>query len=337
MKKFIILISAIIAFGSYGISHATTFFEFDGESGYQYLGSENAHPGGGYFSRLGGNINSPEGNGCDNPLEFHNTILSNAAEAQGAATNSQYALKTPYSGSCPNESFSRDTTIIRLDEDKDEIYVRWYQKWTGDWNSADVQHKFTKFCSYNYTSNTDAKTAHFSFQPNSNSWRNFTPNLEDRFDMNGVEHYDWVWIYETEEAAGSQYSGVARAWDDINNEIGDGGSDAQFIFETGKWYCLEIHVKMNSSADSADAVCEAWVDGTKVFEIRNFKYYNDSANKYGTGYLELQHIYYNRSSSDQPTYMDNIIVSDTYNGPINNDADTSSDLPAPTGIKIIQP
>lgn len=330
MKRIVIAVGAfIIAMSFNNFSHAEVFFEFDGENGYQYLGSGNAHPGGGYFSRLGGRVDGPEGTGCSNPSTYHNTILSDETAAQGAENGSQYALKTPYSGSCPNESFSRDTTIITLSTPVDEYYIRWYQKWTGDWNSGSVQQKFTKF--YNASDDTYL-TAHFSFDPYSEAWRNYLVNLENRFDMNHVPHAAEVWIYATEAGAGSQYSGVNRAWDDINNGIGEGGTDAPYTFATDTWYCLEIHAKLNTDADTADAVCEAWVDGVKVFEVTNFKYYNRPGAKVGTNTFELQHIYYNRTSNDQPTYMDNIIISDNYNGPISG---ASTPLPPPTSLEII--
>ena len=312
---------------------AEIFFSFDGESGYQYLGATNAHPGGGYFAHLGGNVNGAESvlpNPCSNrdTSNYHYTVLSNEPEAQGSVNGSQYSLKTPYAGYCNDESFTRDTTTIMLNSPIEEYYIRWYQKWTGSWNNANVQQKFTKFYNPSYLSYS---TAHFSFAPNSNVWRNYMINLEGRFDMNGIPHAANVWIYETEEGAGNQYVGVARAWDDINNGIGPGGADAQFVFETDEWYCIEIHSKLNSDANTADAVLEAWVDGIKVFEVKNFKYYNDLLNRIGTNAFELQHIYYNRATNDnQPTYMDNIVVSDEYIGPITaspctHNADLNSD------------
>ncbi len=312
--------------------HARILFSFDGESGYQYIGQQNANADGVYIYWLGGNPSRPEGNGNQDPNLYHNTILSNEPAAQGAVSGSKYSLKTPYRGICPNESFTRDTTIIRLGRDRDDIYVRWYQKWTGDWNSSTVQHKFTKFCSTGYESDADKKTAHFSFAAGARNWRNYTPNLEGRFNMDGIPHANWVWIYQTKEGAGSQYNNVARAWDDINNGINN-GNDGELYFQPNKWYCIEIHVKVNSSASIADAVCEAWVDGVKVFEIKNFKYYNDPAKKYGTGYIELQHIYYNRTPTDQATYMDDIVIADQYIGPkeTTSPIDVTSPSP-PTGL-----
>lgn len=316
----------------YSDVHARILFSFDGENGYQNIGYQNANAEGAYIYWLGGNPARPEGNGNQDPSSFHNTVLSNEPVAQGSVNGSKYSLKTPYLGICPSESFTRDTTIIRLGHDRDDIYVRWYQKWTGDWNSATVQQKFTKFCSNDYDNDSDKMTAHFSFGPVARNWRNFNINLEGRFDMNGITHARQVWVYQTEAAAGSQYTNVNRAWDDINNGISD-GEDGELYFQPGKWYCLEIHVKVNSSASVADAVCEAWIDGVKTFEIKNFKYYNDPAKKFGTGYLELQHIYYNRTPTDQATYMDNIVVADQYIGPIGATSPIDVTIPsAPTGV-----
>jgi len=65
---------------------------------------------------------------------------------------------------------------------------------------------------------------------------------------------------------------------------------------------------------------EAWVDGNKVLGIYNFKWYTDAI--YGVDYVELQHVYYNRPPSNDATYMDNIVVSDSYIGPVGSIGET---------------
>lgn len=319
-----LLNESLIGTYGHGVSEQTIYFSFDGESGYRYTNT--SHPGGGRFIHMGGDPDNPEGTGCSDVSSYHNTVLSNDASAQGSIPGSQWALKTPYSGDCPDESFTRDTTIIRLDEDKDEYFIRWSQKWTGNWNSADVQQKFSKFTEIGGSDEVSA--GYFSFGGGSTNWRCRVPNLEGRFDMEGVRHNIAVWVYATQEGAGSQYEGVNRAWDDINNGIGEGGTDAELYFETERWYDLEIHAKMNSDASTADAELEAWVDGQQVFGVYDFKWYNESPGAYGIGNFELQHIYYNRDPTDQPTYMDNIVIADSYIGPADtgsHEADTDSD------------
>jgi hypothetical protein len=313
IAKKVIFIILFLTFSA-STSFAKIIFEFDGEKGYQFLGGENKHPGGGYFFWLGGYPQKPEGSGCSDTGAYHNSVLSNDTQAQGASPGSMFALKTPYSGSCPNEGYLRDTTVIKI-PDSTELYVRWYQKWTGDWNSATVQQKFTKF--YNPADASGTISMHFSFDSHDRTWRNYMYNVEDRFDMNGVTHDSSVWVYETRAAAGSQYTGVNRAWDDINNGLGSGGIDQVTTFQANRWYCIELHFKLNSNSDTADGESDAWVNGQKVFQVRNFKFYPNiyRSVSYSVNTLEFQHIYYNRSEINQPTYMDNIVVSDQYIGP----------------------
>ena len=298
-------------------ANATIFFSWNGESGYQYMGQEQAHSGGGYFSRMGGVIGGAEGNGCQDPLTYHNTVVSSEPAAQGASIGSTKALKTPYSGSCPNESFSRDTTIITTPA-LTEGYISWDQKWSGDWNSADVQQKFTKFYSIG-----GVPIVHFSFAPLARNWYAFVPNIDGHFDKDGVRRATGsIWVYASASGQRSVYAGVTRSYDDYLNGLGNG--DGEFTFIPEKWYHLEFHWKVNTDANTSDAVLEAWVDGVKVFGISNFKFFN-SGIKPSVNTFELQHIYYNRSTISSPTYMDNIIISDQYIG-------SNTSIKAPTGV-----
>lgn len=334
-KYFIVILIFSLGLFSYSqFAMAVTYFEWDGESGYQYLGAGNAHSGGGYFSHLGGSVSGAEGilpNPCSSrdTNNYHYTVNTNETDAQSSIFGSQYSLKTPYTGYCNDESFTRDTTIIQLNENKDEYYIRWSQKWTGNWMNGNVQHKFTKFTEIGGSDEVSA--GYFSFSPNGRNWRCRVPNLENRFDMNGISHASVVWVYASEDGAGSQYVGVNRAWDDINNNVN--GEDGEFYFETDRWYDLEIHAKMNSNSQTADAELEAWVDGEQVFGVYNFKWYNQPEDEYGIGNFELQHIYYNRATNDnQPTYMDNIKISDSYIGPVSS-SDTTPPS-APSGLSV---
>lgn len=321
----VILTCSIIGVLSSGTSHAATYFEWNGESGYQYLGSLNKHPGGGYFSWLGGQVSKPEGTGCQDPQSTHNTILSGDTAAIGSILGSKNALKTPYNGACPNESFSRDNTTITTPP-LYEGYMRYYQKWTGDWNSSSVQHKYTKF----YGGYGTLPVVHFSFAPKAKNWRTFVPNLEKHFDKDGIARSTGsIWVNATPAAAGSAYAGVNRSYDDLLNGIN--GTDGEMNFETDRWYSIEYHWKVNSDAYASDGVLEAWVDGKKVFGIYDFKFFN-TGTRPSVSVYELQHIYYNRSTTNQPTYIDNIIISDRYNGPVG-----SIKAPAaPTGVTITQ-
>jgi hypothetical protein len=256
---------------------------------------------------MGGDISAPEGDGCQHPNTYfvHNTVLSTEPAAQNSVLGSNFALKTPYRGACPNESYSRDTTTINLSQDVNEYYIRFYQKWTGSM-SRTVQHKFMKFKSLDGDNNHQA--GHFSFS-STDYWLNYMRNTDGHFNKDGHVMAEWGWIYGDKNNH-DWYDGQTASWDDYS------GSDIDQAFELDRWYCIEIHAKMNTNADTHDGVMEAWVDGVKVFGVENYRFYTTTAEKYGIGMFELQHVYYNRSTKDQSTYMDNIIISDGYNGPI---------------------
>ena len=316
-KIYIFLASIFFLVFIVSTCNATIFFEFDGESGYQHTGYRNANQFGVYIYWLGGKSSTidggeseaklKEGNGCSDVSNYHNTILSNDLPARDSTPGSYYALKTPYDGDCPNESFTRDTTIIKLPE-KTELYIRWYQKFTGDWNSADIQHKFTKFYD---AGKGDSLAIHFSFAPRSRIWRNYMRNVDNHFTKGGGGTNDYVWVYAIPKLNPAPNS----SYDDYDNGI-NGEDDGNFIFETNKWYCIETHFKLNSDENTSDGVVEAWIDGVKVFGVENYKFYGTAEDKFTVNNLEFQHIYYNRSPNDQPTYMDNIVIADEYIGPV---------------------
>lgn len=297
--------------------NAEVFFEFNCENGYQYMGSDDPHPGGGYFSMMGGNVRGPEAalpDPCSNrnTNTYHYTVVSNDIAAQGAVSGSKYALKTPYAGHCNDESFSRDTTIINYGQKLSELYIRWYQKFTGNWHNGSVQHKFVKF--------GVSTLGGLRFGSKHNYWRT-------GFYNNG--HWpganSWIWVYEYLDNPSNK-----KVADDLDSGLG-----RRFTFNVDTWYCIEMHVKGNT-AGNTDGIYEAWVDGIKVFGIYNHDFSKDGVSAVSTNKIELQHVYYNRATNDdQPTYMDNIIIADEYIGPVDDGNDSTAPSP-PTGLKIIE-
>lgn len=336
MKRFIskILLSTyvMVLVCSVKQANATTYFSWNGENGYQYMGSENAYPGGGHFSRMGGNVSMPAGiygasNCTPDTDNYHYSIISDDVAGQGSVPGSLHSLKTPYLGVCPNEAFQRDTTVITTPI-LYEGYIRWYQKWTGPWPGRTVQQKFTKFYDGTATGSGDP-TVEFTFEANRQQLTAFMRNTEGHFNKDGVTRSAGsLWVHASSVGAGTPYPGQNRSYDDYNNGINN-GADADFLFGPDRWYAIEIHWKVNTDANTSDGVLEEWVDGVKVFGVSNYKYFNTGARPY-INTFELQHVYYNRSTSDQSTYMDNIKISDTYIG-------LETGIKAPTGLKKINP
>lgn len=53
------------------------------------------------------------------------------------------------------------------------------------------------------------------------------------------------------------------------NRCGDGTKAANFAFERGRWYRIEIFVDVNSSPTTADGLARLYVDGVKLIEVGN--------------------------------------------------------------------
>lgn len=305
-------------------ANATVIFQYDGESGYQYMGSTNAHPGGGYFLQMGGNISAPEGvydaSACTpDTTNYHYSVLSNDVAAQGASTGSTHAIKTPYLGVCPNEAFQRDTTII-MTPLLQEYWIKWDQKWTGSFQ-ASQQQKFAKFY-YSGDTTEHAISGYFVLRPGTTTtglYQAYFQNVDELLDrecpsMSTAQ----VWISPVGPCSLPTHSY------DSSSE-----TTTPIIFELDRWYTIKIHSKMNSANDVADAVFEIWVDGVLRLQLTNFKIKNGvDYTSPGTDRFELQHIYYDRSSVDQTTYMDNIIISDTALG---------GETPADTTPPVVTP
>lgn len=337
LSRSLYFISIIVYLFSFKInfSQATVFFEFDGEKGYQYMGSGNRHPGGGYFSWMGGTISKPAGTlptsgsctyGVDYDVtNYHYTVLSNETAAQGAVPGSQWSLKTPYTAACNREAYQKDTTIINIGQTLQEYYIRWYQKWTGNWYEADVQQKFFKPVAVGGDLG-GAGLGQISFYwTGHNIFRAVVPNVDGHFDKDGITRASLVSVTATRAGSppGCEYQGTTCGYDD------DATTTSEFTFSTNTWYCIEVHAKVNTAGNS-DGCMEVWVNNVKAMGIYNLKWFSGTV--YGVNQIEMQHIYYNRSAVDEPTYMDDIVISDRYIGPVEVQPAPSP----PKGLKIVR-
>lgn len=264
----------------------------------------------GYLYWVGGPVAGRVGDGCENGTGRRNNTIDTAPIAAGAVPGSTRSLKTPYPGACPEYNYTREATKIKLPTPVREYYIRWYQKWSGSFQKT-KQHKFTKF--YNAAKSVGSLTAHFSFEgPDTQNLANFMYNYDGQLNKDGLSFADHVWV-EFAKDTRPRNNDQAYSYDDIENGI---NGDGEFDFDVDHWYCIEIHSKLNSDADTADGLVEMWIDGKLVFGKYNIKHF-DAANEHdGTNIFELQHIYGTRSSTNQPTFMDNIVIADNYIGPV---------------------
>ena len=75
----------------------------------------------------------------------------------------------------------------------------------------------------------------------------------------------------------------------------------------GQWYCVEVHVKLNS-AGASDGVEEMWVNGTKAATAANLNFLG-AYSAYGLNAVFIENYWNNGSPVAQERYIDNLVVS----------------------------
>jgi hypothetical protein len=105
-------------------------------------------------------------------------------------------------------------------------------------------------------------------------------------DMKGRYGSEWVW--ESEEFKG---------------------------LENNRWYCIEQFVKMNTPG-SNDGVLRGWVDGELIFERNDIRMRDTEDLKVENIWINVYHGGSWSAISDDSLYLDNIVISKEYIGPM---------------------
>lgn len=87
------------------------------------------------------------------------------------------------------------------------------------------------------------------------------------------------------------------------------------LLEKTRWYCIEQYLQLNTPK-MRDGVIRAWVDGSLAFEKTDIKFRN-------TNKLKIEKIWFNvyhggkvPAASDDHLFVDNIVIADSYIGPL---------------------
>jgi hypothetical protein len=91
----------------------------------------------------------------------------------------------------------------------------------------------------------------------------------------------------------------------------------------GSWYCLELHLKMETSSAASDGILQVWLDGELVIDVDDTDYGVTDAGRYIRGVVVGSNISSGTSQFDPEKCMaidyDDIVINRTgYIGPINN-------------------
>ncbi len=265
-----------------GNDHAGVLFEASFENGtVPYLIGNNAHPGGGRFVFVGGEINNGAlnpGDGTQFYGEYNNVILDDSEEAANPSTGSKFALKTHYAAGHAF-SFQKNTTIIKVPQ-QDVLYVRWWQKWSKNWVWPSDQQKLIKIkgpdVSQNFPVTGGLNVIHLTYSPNGEGQK---------------------YVY-------SKWSG-----DETDYRGGDSVPDNDnFLLETNRWYCIEVMVQLNTPNQS-DGEYNYWIDGDLKLRLTGVN--NRGSVTTGVETIEMQHVYQDNNPPQVgiPTWIGDIVIS----------------------------
>lgn len=101
-----------------------------------------------------------------------------------------------------------------------------------------------------------------------------------------------------------------------------------------RWHCLELEVKLNTPGES-DGICRLWLDGNRIFNKTEISI-RESNKALGRARIGAQ-IDRNGDCLErhENRYWDDIVISDTYNGPLKRDV-SSLPLTSPGNLKITE-
>ena len=87
------------------------------------------------------------------------------------------------------------------------------------------------------------------------------------------------------------------------------------FLENNRWYCIEQHAKLNTIGKS-DGILRTWIDGKPAFEKTDVRMRNTPELKIQSIWINLYHGGKDPAASEDHVFIDNIVISKKYIGPI---------------------
>jgi len=149
-------------------------------------------------------------------------------------------------------------------------------------------------------------------------WRNRKPNGTSGLSARGS-------FYKSHSAIGDEktrFTPIGSYAYNLDQESNYGSSwgwglSGGASLEKNRWYCIEQYLKLNTPGKK-DGVLQAWLDGRKVFEKGDLRFRT-------TRDLKIEEVWFNfyhggraPSPRDQTLYIDNLVISREYIGPMEN-------------------
>ncbi|MEO6720713.1 MAG: polysaccharide lyase [Ferruginibacter sp.] len=174
---------------------------------------------------------------------------------------------------------------IRNTENFREVYYRMYMKMGEGWEGNPYKHsRATVFSGSDWS---QAMIAHI--------WQNATDGLA------------------MDPASGTDAAGnvVTQGYNDFANLTWLGaksGTTPIFSSENaGKWFCIEVHVKLNDPGQS-NGIQEFWINGVLQAKSNNLNF-TKTYTEYGINAIFFENYWNSGSLKNQERYIDNIVVS----------------------------
>jgi hypothetical protein len=87
------------------------------------------------------------------------------------------------------------------------------------------------------------------------------------------------------------------------------------LLENNRWYCIEQYAKLNTIGKS-DGILRAWIDGKPAFEKTNVRMRETPKLKIQNIWINLYHGGKSAAASEDHLFIDNIVISKKYIGPL---------------------
>jgi len=226
------------------------------------------------------------------------SVGSNAAgndpDAAGVNSDLRYAWRARYWNQQSGDAFQQRTLIIR-GFNLEDCYIRFYYKWGSGFDWPNIQQKFLK--------------AHANVSTGSPQY--WTQNLQIRNQLFQITGPSPNSIWDDTFHRSVDNGGAVVFADDINNEQGPGGTDANITFQDDTWYCIELRI-LASTPGGSDGRYQVWVDNILWFDWGGVDS-RSAGQTLGTGHVELHHIWQDTSGNyplDTYCYLKGLAIAD---------------------------
>ena len=200
----------------------------------------------------------------------------------------------------------------KIGEEPEEIYFRYYLRFADDWNQ-------TVF---------GGKLPGISGTYGAAGWGGRKPDGTDGWSARGTY---FLSISGDNPLSGTHPIGTYCYYADQPGTYGDTwawNKEYKGFLSKNRWHCIEQYVRMNTPGDH-DGIIRAWVDGRPAFDKEDIMFRTVDSLKIEQVWMNVYHGGTAVSPYDQHLYVDNVVISRQYIGPMNGVVPDQQD-PDPT-------